>query len=65
MATQYEPLPGFLHYNGRHFVCPCGNKAMKVEIGSNPLRFWCTCGAVYTEYLVDTMGMEREEVSDG
>lgn len=62
--TQYESLPGFMFFKGRHFSCPCGNKNFRVEIGPDPRNFWCDCGAVYTEYLVDAMGMEREEVLD-
>ncbi len=63
--TQYEPLPGFLHYKGRRFSCPCGVNEFRVEIGPDPKRFWCECGAMYTEYLVDSMNMEHEEVAEG
>lgn len=65
MTTEYEPLPGTLHHRGRRFVCPCGCSEFRVEIGSNPLRFWCECGAMYTEWLVDTMGEERLGVMEG
>lgn len=61
--TEYEPLPGFLYYKGRKFICPCGNSDFKVEIKEDPVPFWCTCGAMYTEYTVDMLGKEREEVS--
>ncbi len=65
MMTQYEPLPGFLHYKGKRYTCPCGSYEFRVEIDTSPTRFWCECGAMYTEYVVDSMGMEHEEVISG
>ncbi|HEY6019326.1 MAG TPA: hypothetical protein VIY48_05305 [Candidatus Paceibacterota bacterium] len=62
MSTQYHPAPGRMFYKGQRFVCPCGNKDFRVEIGAEPPRFWCTCKAMYTEDLVNAMGQEREEL---
>jgi len=62
-VTEYESSPGYLFYNGSRFVCPCGNKDFKVEIGSDPLSFWCACGVMYTEELANALGQEREEIA--
>lgn len=62
--TEYESAPGFMFYGGRQFTCPCGNSDFKTEIGKEPTRFWCVCGAIYDEQLVYAMGEERKEVMD-
>jgi len=63
--TEYHAAPGWLFHEGKRFICPCGCKDFKVEVGTDPPRFWCDCGAHYTEYLASTMAMEHEEVSSG
>lgn len=60
--TQYESAPGWLFHRGKHFACSCGNRDFKVEIGTSPPRFWCECGAYYTEELVNLMLDPEEEV---
>lgn len=63
--TQYEDAPGYMHYEGRRFICPCGVSEFKVEVGPEPMRFWCECGAMYTEDLVIAMCEERDEILGG
>lgn len=62
MPTQYESLRGRLFHAGNRFSCPhCECDEFKVEIGSDPIRFWCDCGEMYTEQIV----AEFQKVVDG
>lgn len=60
----YEPLPGHLFHMGTQFSCPCGNSGFKVEIGVEPPRFWCDCGAVYTEAIVAALEESKKVEGD-
>lgn len=63
--SEYESAPGYLFYEGKRFFCSCGDNEFKVEIGTDPVIFWCACGSAYTEDLVNTMMKESEEVVGG
>lgn len=57
---KFESVPGFLFHAGKKYVCPCGNDEFQVEVGSSPVKFWCECGAWYTEYIVGQLCHDSE-----
>lgn len=60
MPTEYEPLPGLMWHHGEQFSCPvCGCKEFKIEVGSDPPRFWCDCPQAYTEEMLFVMDQEK------
>lgn len=59
--TEYESAGGLLYHNGQKFSCSCGNGEYKVEIGTNPVRYWCTCGELYTEEIMYAILVARGE----
>jgi hypothetical protein len=61
----YEALAGLMFHHGEQFTCACGNDEFRVEIDTDPLRFWCRCGAYYYEDLVGQLHQEKQEVLDG
>lgn len=62
--TRYEPTPGFLYSAGQRFCCPnCLDDEFKVEVDTNPVRYWCDCGRYYTEKIVEEL--TREAAGDG
>lgn len=64
--SEYSPIPANMFAHGKKFICPCGNGDFKIELNTEPLRFWCACGEHYTEQFViaalDT-GIEEMMVS--
>lgn len=55
-------VPAYLYYQGKKFICPCGNGDFKLEEASDPARFWCSCGTYYTEESANTLILEQKEM---
>jgi len=52
-----------MYYNGTKFECSCGNNEFRVEKGTTPPRYWCTCGEMYTEEIVCAISEARGAVA--